>query len=75
MSRYLVQKTTKAGITVQASSAVLSRNLRRRTPTVSHGAGIYLCTEDGRQLVDACGGSDVVCVGHDNAGVKAAIAR
>lgn len=60
---------------MQATSAVLSRNLRERFPTVSRAAGIYYYTEDGRQLIDACGGSAVACVGHDNARVKAAISK
>lgn len=75
MSQYLVEKTIKAGINVQATSAVLSRNLRERIPAISRGVGIYYYTEDGRQLIDACGGSAVACVGHDNARVKAAIAK
>jgi adenosylmethionine-8-amino-7-oxononanoate aminotransferase len=75
MSRYLAEKTIKAGLNAQAASAVLSRNLRQQIPTITRAAGTYYYTDDGRQLIDACGGSAVACLGHDNARVKAAVQK
>ncbi|CRG90974.1 hypothetical protein PISL3812_08022 [Talaromyces islandicus] len=75
MSRFLVERTFKAGTNAQSTSAVLSRNLRQQIPSIARAAGIYYYTDDGRQVIDACGGSAVACLGHDNARVKAAIQR
>ena len=55
------------------TSVVLSRDLRYKPPTITHASGIYYYTECGRKIIDACGGSAVACLGHDNARVKAAV--
>lgn len=55
------------------TSAVLSRDLRRRFAVISHASTIYYYTDRGRQILDACGGSAVACLGHSNLRVKAAI--
>lgn len=42
---------------------------------VSHAGGMVYHLESGRQIVDACGGSAVACLGHDNARIRTAINR
>jgi adenosylmethionine-8-amino-7-oxononanoate aminotransferase len=44
-------------------------------PLVTHAAGIYYFTDTNRRIIDACGGSAVACLGHDNSRIRAAISR
>ncbi len=45
-------------------SSVFYRKPKRSKPVVSHGEGIYLYDDQGKQYIDASGGAIVVNVGH-----------
>ncbi|KZF20886.1 PLP-dependent transferase [Xylona heveae TC161] len=62
-------------VTLGDLSSVLYRSLGQKPPVVVNGDGNYLYTNDGRQILDATGGAAVACIGHNNARVKAAIAK
>lgn len=49
-----------------SNPALLHRSLAHRPYTVSYASGIYLTLDDGRQIIDACGGAAVSCLGHGN---------
>ena len=51
---------------------VLHRSLLDRPHKVSHALGIKLYLEDGREIIDACGGAAVAVLGHGNQEVTAA---
>lgn len=54
---------------------VFYRKLGRARPMISHGHGVYLYDQSGKQYIDGSGGPLVVNVGHGRAEVVAAIAR
>jgi adenosylmethionine-8-amino-7-oxononanoate aminotransferase len=54
---------------------VLQRSLSQRSPLVVHGDGAMLTLDDGRRIIDACGGAAVACIGHGDARVVSAIAQ
>jgi adenosylmethionine-8-amino-7-oxononanoate aminotransferase len=56
-------------------SGVLYARLSTKPPTIKHSSGIYLNTDDGRQILDASCGAAVACLGHNNPRVKDAIVR
>lgn len=45
-------------------SSILHRSLSTRPLLVSSGKGSYLRLDDGREILDACGGAAVACIGH-----------
>lgn len=51
--------------------AVLHRSLVERPHKVCNAAGSYLSLEDGRKVLDACGGAAVAIIGHGNKDVTA----
>ncbi|NOX39342.1 MAG: aspartate aminotransferase family protein [Alphaproteobacteria bacterium] len=54
-------------------SHIFPRHTKYAPPTVSHGAGVYLYDQTGKQYLDASGGAAVSCLGHSDAHVLAAI--
>ena len=52
--------------------ALLHRLIDHEPPTATFGCGIQLTLEDGRTIIDACGGAAVSILGHSNAEVIAA---
>lgn len=52
--------------------ALLHRSLVERPHKVCRAAGSYLFLEDGRKILDACGGAAVAIIGHGNKDVTAA---
>ncbi len=55
-----------------SNPALLHRSLAHQPYTVTQASGIYLTLDDGRQIIDACGGAAVSCLGHGNEEVIAA---
>lgn len=51
--------------------ALLHRSLLERPHKVLKAAGSYLYLEDGRKILDGCGGAAVINIGHGNAEVMA----
>ena len=47
-------------------NSVFYRNQNWNYPKISHGKGIYLYDEHGREYLDACSGSAVANIGHGN---------
>ena len=45
---------------------VFYRNQNWHYPKVTHGKGIYLFDEDGKEYIDGCSGSSVANIGHGN---------
>lgn len=45
---------------------VFYRNQNWRYPRITHGNGIYLYGEDGKEYIDGCSGSAVANIGHGN---------
>jgi len=57
-------------------SRVLHRSLRGVPPPIATGGrGVWLTTDDGREVLDACGGAAVSCLGHQHPRVVEAIRR
>lgn len=57
-------------------SRVLHRDLRDDPPPVAVGGhGVWLHTADGQEVLDACGGAAVSCLGHQHPHVVEAIRR
>lgn len=54
-------------------SAVLHRALNVRPTAIARASGNYLYTEDGRKILDGCGGAAVVSVGHGDERVVSAL--
>lgn len=54
-------------------SRFLHRSMFSEPVMAARGEGIYLYTQDGRQVIDGSGGAAVACLGHGNARVNAAI--
>lgn len=52
--------------------ALLHRSLAELPHTVTHAHGSYLFLDDGRKILDACGGAAVAILGHGNSEVIAA---
>lgn len=49
-----------------SNPALLHRSLAHQPYTVSRALGIYLTLDNGRPIIDACGGAAVSCLGHGN---------
>lgn len=57
-------------------SAVLHRSLKSLPHNVTSASGSYLTLDNGRKILDACGGAAVAVIGHGNAEVMhAAVAQ
>lgn len=56
-------------------SHVLRRVLTGNQPVIVKGEGAFLIDESGKRYLDACGGAAVSSLGHDNAAVRAAVAK
>ena len=54
-------------------SRILHRNLRTGQPIATGGHGIWLNTADGLDIIDACGGAAVSCLGHGHERIARAI--
>ncbi len=54
-------------------SRFLHRSMFSEPVMAARGEGIYLYTQDGKQVIDGSGGAAVACLGHGNARVNAAI--
>lgn len=54
-------------------SALMYRSLHEQPYLVDSGRGSYFKLQDGREILDACGGAGVACIGHGNEEVRAAI--
>lgn len=54
---------------------LLHRSLNERPHIVASASGSYLTLEDGREILDACGGAAVAILGHGNTEVAAAVAN
>lgn len=65
------------GTATQASfeSRVLHRTVDQQPVFIVSAKGSYLYTEDGRKILDGCGGAAVVSVGHCNERIIKAIAE
>lgn len=48
------------------ASGLLHRSLEKAPQTVVKAEGLYLYMQDGKPVLDACGGAAVVSVGHGN---------
>lgn len=55
------------------ASRILHRNLRTGQPMATGGRGSWLQTVDGHEIIDACGGAAVSCLGHGHERIAAAI--
>lgn len=55
------------------ASAVFHRSLEKAYPTAVAGQGIYLKTDDGREIIDGSSGAAVSSIGHGNVEVIEAI--
>lgn len=60
---------------VPSQSSVLYASLGTKPPRIIGADGNYLKTDGGVNIFDASGGAAVACIGHNNARVKAAIAK
>ena len=58
----------------QSESAVLHRDLHKKTEKVVEASGLYLILSNGRRIIDATGGAAVSCIGHGDTRVRDAIA-
>lgn len=56
-------------------SHVLRRVLTGNQPVIVKGEGAFLIDDAGKRYLDACGGAAVSSLGHDNAAVRAAVAK
>lgn len=54
-------------------TAVLHRALDAEPLIVARASGNYLYTEDGRKILDGCGGAAVISVGHCDPRITAAL--
>ena len=59
---------------LQTKSAVLHRDLHRKTLEIVEAQGSYFTLSNGRKIFDASGGAAVSCIGHGNVQVQKAIA-
>lgn len=48
---------------MDSGTAVFHRSLLKSPDRVSHASGITLHLDDGRSVIDACGGAAVACLG------------
>lgn len=55
---------------VSDQSALLHRSFNYRPATVTSASNLYLDLNDGSQVLDACGGAAVSCLGYDSQYVK-----
>ena len=56
-------------------SRLLHRSLAEAPVSVARGRGIFLYTDDGREIIDGAGGAAVACLGHGETRVTDAMAR
>lgn len=54
-------------------SSILHRSLSNKPLLVSSGKGSYLHLDDGREILDACSGAAVACIGHGDERVTTAM--
>ncbi len=54
-------------------SKIFPRNCKVTLPVASHGDGVYIIDENGKQYIDASGGAAVSCLGHSNPAIAAPI--
>ncbi|UGA56116.1 aspartate aminotransferase family protein [Vibrio sp. VB16] len=54
-------------------SHVFHRHCHTNLPHVSHGVGVYLYDNEGKQYLDGCGGAAVSNLGHSHPAIKEAI--
>lgn len=52
---------------------IFYRNPNKKYPIITHGEGIYLYTRNGQRIIDAASGAAVVCLGHANKKLVAAM--
>jgi adenosylmethionine-8-amino-7-oxononanoate aminotransferase len=57
------------------SNGVFYRNQNWHYPKVTHGKGIYLYDENGKEYIDGCSGSSVANIGHGNVEVAELAAK
>lgn len=70
-----VQSTFSAKVDATPESGILYAKLATQPPRAIGGKGIYIHTDDGREILDASCGAAVACLGHNNPRVKEAIMR
>jgi adenosylmethionine-8-amino-7-oxononanoate aminotransferase len=70
-----VTDSSNVAITKDEESHVLHRSLHHKPYTIVAAEGLYLTLSNGQRILDATGGPAVSCLGHNNARVKAAIAK
>lgn len=68
------QTTTPTPPSTDDQPYLLHRSLNERPSIVTSASGSYLTLEDGRTILDACGGAAVAILGHGNTEVAAAVA-
>ena len=56
-------------------TAVLQRSLSITSPLAIAGTGAFLRLDDGTEILDACGGAAVACIGHGHRRVAEAVSR
>lgn len=60
----------------ERSSSLLYKNFERHNvPVITSASGIYLHTQDGREILDATSGAAVACLGYGNHEVQTAVAK
>lgn len=70
-----VPSTIGAKVEATPESGILYAKLATQPPKAMGGKGIYIHTDDGREILDASCGAAVACLGHNNLRVKEAIMR
>lgn len=60
---------------IKSGASTIPRSITASTglPVVVRSQGHYLQLRDGRQVLDACGGAGVTCIGHGNLEVLSAM--
>lgn len=63
------------GKEIESATSTIPKSLTSSTglPVVVRSQGHYLQLRDGRQVLDACGGAGVTCIGHGNLEVLSAM--
>lgn len=52
-------------MSIEYHTNVIFRNLKKKTPVVDRGEGIYLIDKEGKKYIDGAGSSCVMHIGHD----------
>ncbi|KAH7363826.1 putative adenosylmethionine-8-amino-7-oxononanoate aminotransferase [Rhexocercosporidium sp. MPI-PUGE-AT-0058] len=65
--------TTEQSLHHSSNPFLLHRSLLNKPHTVTSASGSYLYLEDGRKILDGCGGAAVAIIGHGNQEVTAAV--